>query len=352
MGEFQNNMLFGIINLNTVPPWKTEAEEIRDELEQIKVADELGFHSAWVAEHNASHYGVISSAAVNLAAVADQTKQIKLGTAVVRLPFYNPIKLAEELAFVDVISNGRLYVGVGKGYDKNEFLAYDIDFTQKDERFLEILDVLKSALRSEKFSYSGEYFNFNNVSTYPRPVQEGGPPIYVMVSQSDSSIINAAKHGYSFILGNQHRLDYEQARRKVALYRETALASGFTEEYVHEVIARSGQQLDLYVAESMEQAIEEYKNGYEYYYNLRNERNIAGDTFRKEIYDHHYFATTKKVIIGPPEKVIRDIEEFRKETGLNHIICWFNTGGQPQQTVLKSMRLFAKEVMPHFNSSK
>ena len=109
MRQLKNNMKFGLFFLNSVAPWKTDAEELRDGLEQIKVADELGFDSAWIAEHNARKYGVVSSTAVYMAAAASQTKQIKLGSAVSRLPLHHPLQVAEDMALVDVISDGRLY---------------------------------------------------------------------------------------------------------------------------------------------------------------------------------------------------------------------------------------------------
>lgn len=350
MSEVNKGMNFGVINLNTVPPWKTESEEILDGIEQFRLADELGFHSAWVAEHNASSYGVVSSAPIYLAAVAAQTKRIKLVTAIARLPLYNPVRLAEELAFVDVVSKGRLYVGVGKGYDEKEFLAYNADFSQRNERFFEALDVLKRAFKEENFSHSGKFFQFNNVTTYPRPVQEGGPPIFVTVTKEDASMINAAKNGHSFVLGNNHHVSYTDARRKIALYRKTALEHGFTEQYIDEVIARSSKQLNLYVAETTEQAVKEYREGYRYYYELRNERGILGYTSDIGDFDYDYFVDSNNAIVGSPEKVMKDIEHFRDETGLNNLVCWFNIGGQPQEQVLNSMRLFAKEVMPHFSN--
>jgi alkanesulfonate monooxygenase SsuD/methylene tetrahydromethanopterin reductase-like flavin-dependent oxidoreductase (luciferase family) len=170
----QKKMSFGLFFLNSVSPWKTDAEEIRNGLEQIRLADELGFESAWVAEHNARSYGVVTSASVYLAAAAAQTKNIKLGTAVARLPLHHPLQLAEELNLVDVISNGRLYVGVGKGYDPLEFSAYNIDYEERHEKFTESLDILKAALNQPVVSYSGKFFNFNDISVYPRPVQS--PP--------------------------------------------------------------------------------------------------------------------------------------------------------------------------------
>lgn len=338
-------MKFGLFFLNSIPPTKTDAEELRDGLEQIKVADELGYEAAWIAEHNARSYGIVSNTAVYLAAAAATTSRIKLASGISRLPLHHPLKVAEDMNLVDVISKGRLYLGVGKAYDKLEFDAYNIDFEERHDRYLESLDILTAALQSERVTYSGQFYNIENVPVYPRPVQKDGPPIFVMVSGNDASMVNAAKQGHSFMLGG---IPNEDTKHKIKLYRETALASGLSEEYVESVIARSGKLLFCYVAETTEQAQEEYRAGLEWYMNTRDSRPTFGVIERERNVDYERFLQSENTLVGSPEKVIEDIKNFRKETGLNNIILWMNIGGQPQANVLKSMRLFNEKVMPHF----
>ncbi|MBS4214630.1 LLM class flavin-dependent oxidoreductase [Neobacillus rhizophilus] len=345
MTNHKNEMSFGLFFLNSKSPFKSEDEELRNGLEQIKVADELGFHSAWMAEHNARDYGVVTSSTVYLAAAAAQTKRIKLGSAVARLPLHHPMQLAEEMTLVDVISNGRLYVGVGKGYDKLEFDAYNVDFDERHARFEESLDILKAALTNPRISYSGQFFNFSDIPINPRPIQQPGPPLFVMVSQNDASIINAAKDGYSFVLGG---IKNDDTLHKISLYRETALAAGYSEDYVNDAMARSGKLLFVYVAETDEQAYEEFKEGLMWYMSERDNRPVFGVVQRDKVLDYNEFLKSENAIVGSPDKVRRDIEKFQKETGLNNIICWMNIGGQPNDRVIKSMNLFSKEVMPYF----
>ena len=341
----QQSMKFGLFFLNSVPPTKTDAQELRDGLEQIQVADELGYEAAWIAEHNARSYGVVSNTAVYLAAAAATTKNIKLASGITRLPLHHPLKVAEEMNLVDVISNGRLYLGVGKGYDKLEFDAYNIDFEARHENYLESLDILTAALQSERVTYSGQFYNIENVPVYPRPVQKDGPPIFVMVSGNDASIVNAAKQGHSFMLGG---ITNEDTNHKIKLYRESALASGLSEEYVESVISRSGKLLFCYVAETTEQAQEEYRAGLEWYMSERDSRPTFGVIDRERNVDYERFLQSENTLVGSPEKVAADIERFREETGLNNIILWMNIGGQPQANVLKSIKLFSEQVMPRF----
>ncbi|MEK4922649.1 LLM class flavin-dependent oxidoreductase [Cytobacillus sp. FSL R5-0569] len=342
-------MTFGLFFLNSVAPWKTDAEELRDGLEQIKVADQLGFHSAWIAEHNARAYGVVSSTSVYLAAAAAQTNTIMLGSAVSRLPLHHPLQLAEDMALVDIISNGRLYLGVGKGYDALEYEAYNIDFDQRHEKYLESLDILTTALKNEKVTYAGKFFDIKDIPVYPRPVRRSGPPIFVMVSGNDSSIINAAKQGHSFVLGG---ITNEDTNHKIALYKKSALESGLTPEYVENAVARSGKLLFCYVAETTEQAQEEYRKGLEWYMSERDNRPTFGVIDRERNIDYQRFLQSGNTLVGSPEKVIHDIQEYKRITGLNNMILWMNIGGQPQQQVLKSMKLFSEKVMPYFSQTE
>lgn len=337
-------MKVGLFFLNSIAPWKTDAEELRNGLDQIKLADELGFDSAWVAEHNARKYGVVSSPPQYLAAAAAQTKRIKLGTGVVRLPFHHPLKLAEELAMLDIISDGRLYVGVGKGYDAYEFEAYNIDFDERHDRYQEILDIVTAALQNERVTYSGKFYNIQDVPVYPRPVQKPSPPIFVMVSQNDASIIRAAKQGHSFMLGG---ITHEDTLHKINLYKKTALESGFSQQFVDETLDRSGKLLFCYVAETDEQAAEEYKEGLMWYMSVRDNRPTFGVIDRERNLNYEDFLNSENTIVGSPEKVTELLLKYREETGLNNVICWMNIGGQPHDNVIKSMRLFAEKVMPN-----
>jgi alkanesulfonate monooxygenase SsuD/methylene tetrahydromethanopterin reductase-like flavin-dependent oxidoreductase (luciferase family) len=345
MAVLGKDMTFGLFFLNSVAPWKTDAEELRNGLDQIKLADELGFHSAWIAEHNARAYGVVSSTAVYLSAAAAMTKNIKLGSAVSRLPLHHPLQLAEDMALVDVISDGRLYLGVGKGYDKLEFEAYNADFDDRHDRYLESLDILTTALQNPTVNYSGKFFDIKDIPVYPRPIQNPRPPIFVMVSGNDASMINAAKQGHSFVLGG---IKNDDTKHKIGLYREHALASGLPQEYVEEAVARSGKLLFCFVGDTTEEAQEDYRQGLEWYMSERDNRPTFGVISRDREVDYDSFLQSENTLVGSPEKVIRDIERYKQETGLNNIILWMNIGGQQQEKVEKSMKLFSEKVMPHF----
>jgi alkanesulfonate monooxygenase SsuD/methylene tetrahydromethanopterin reductase-like flavin-dependent oxidoreductase (luciferase family) len=168
-----------------------------------------------------------------------------------------------------------------------------------------------------------------------------------MVSGNDASMVNAAKQGHSFVLGG---IKNDDTKHKISLYREQAIASGLTHEYVEEAVARSGKLLFCFVAETTEQAQEDYREGLEWYMSERDNRPTFGVISREREIDYDSFLKSENTLVGSPEKVIKDIERYKEETGLNNIILWMNIGGQQHDKVVKSMKLFSEHVMPHFES--
>ena len=146
-------------------------------LEQVQYAEELGFESVWIAEHHSSRYGIFPSLMPILSHIAAQTQTIRLGAGVSVLPFHNPIRLAEEAAMVDVLSNGRLNFGVGRGSADYEYGNFKIDFDSRDTRFQEALDIILGLWTTEDFTYHGQYYQVDGLTIAPKPFQKPHPPV-------------------------------------------------------------------------------------------------------------------------------------------------------------------------------
>jgi alkanesulfonate monooxygenase SsuD/methylene tetrahydromethanopterin reductase-like flavin-dependent oxidoreductase (luciferase family) len=219
-------MDFGVMNLFSVPTHDgTDHRIIGEHLEEVQMADELGFDTVWLAEHHFSHYGVAGSPLLVGAAIAERTRRIKIGTAVLVLPFYNPVRLAEEIATLDVISRGRVIVGCGRGYQPLEFAGFGIDPAEAKDRYNETIEVLQLALTQENWSYHGKFHDFDNITTYPRPFTPGGP-----------QIVHAALNPESFsYLGSRGRrvltsptfAPLSRMRRCFIAYRDALTEAGF-----------------------------------------------------------------------------------------------------------------------------
>ncbi|MDI5941550.1 LLM class flavin-dependent oxidoreductase [Micromonospora sp. DH15] len=174
------------MNLFPVSDGTSDHQVLRETLDEIQLADELGFDSIWLAEHHFSKYGILGSPVNFGMAVAERTRRITIGTAVLVLPLHHPLRLAEDIAALDVLSGGRVRIGVGRGYQPAEFAGFGIPLEESKQRYQETLEILRLALSQENFSYHGQIFHYDNVTTYPRPHTPGGPPILQGTVSPDS----------------------------------------------------------------------------------------------------------------------------------------------------------------------
>src|SRR5437763_11868919 len=188
-------MEFGIFNLmGAREPEKTAAQVFAEVAEQTRLADELGYSIAWFAEHHFSNYCLCASPLVMVAHCASITQKIRLGTAVVVLPLYNPARLAAEVATADALSNGRLMLGIGAGYQPYEFDRFGVDLKQNLEMTEEFAEILDLALNQDFFSYEGKHYRLPKTHIPARTVQKP-LPIYV-AGHTQAMFRAAARHGY------------------------------------------------------------------------------------------------------------------------------------------------------------
>jgi probable F420-dependent oxidoreductase len=156
---------------------RTFAHEYRETVELVRLAEQAGFDSAWVSEHHGASDGYLPSLLVLLAALAEATERIALGTGVILTPLHDPIRLAEDAAVVDQLSGGRLVVGLGLGWREEEFRMLRIPFDERLARHVDTVGVLRRAWTGQRFSFEGRAFRYDQVRVTPPPAQPGGPPI-------------------------------------------------------------------------------------------------------------------------------------------------------------------------------
>lgn len=344
-------MDFGVMNLFSVPRGVgTDAGIIHEHLEEVELADRLGFDTVWLAEHHFSHYGVAGSPLLMGAAIAERTERIKIGTAVLVLPFYNPLRLAEEIATLDVISHGRVVIGCGRGYQPIEFAGFGIDPDESRDRYNEVVDILELALSQENWSYEGKYHSFQNITTYPRPYTPGGP-----------QLVHAALNPESFAyLGNKGRrvltsptfAPLSRMVRCSEAYKEGLKKGGFDPEefgfpYMQQVWPGSREE-DLEAA--AEAALEWWRiqNGM----SPRGREALAEERERWEKTQRNVETLNVEKIFthggafGDPHKVADIIVELHRELGITEYIGWFRIPTLDRSISLRAMETFAKEVMP------
>ncbi len=325
----------------------------KEVLDEIEHAETLGFESVWLPEHHFAVYGMLGNPLVFAAAVAQRTKEMRIGTAVVLLPFQHPLRLAEDAALVDTMSGGRLMLGVGRGYQPLEFNGFGVDQGKSSAMFEESFPILKQALSGEEVQLDGEFWKINEpTAIFPKPLQQPHPPFY-LASVSSRSLEVAARHGMSLLRAPQFsNLDSVNAAFDVY--------TGKLVEHGHDP-ASLDQPLSIrvYVAETNEEAKAEAHHALWFYHLLASL--VPGAPGREAVpagYEDYPFDPSvlsgltvddvwdRGTAFGTPDRVIEILKTYMQKSGTRHLICQMRIGGLEHEKVLRSMELFTSEVMP------
>ena len=354
-------MDFGLFFINEKPPGMSDEVVISNALEQCKLADELGFESVWLGEHHFSPYGTMPDTLLFGAAVAQITERVKIGTAVIVPTFTHPVRVAEQIAMLDVISGGRFRVGLGRGYQSREFNGYGVPQNESTDRFREATEIIDGLLTYENFSYEGRFWSVHDLTLAPRPVQRPRPPIYVAGSATPSSTEWLVAKNYRCLTGNPYSLDpgssdevghvlvEEQKRQGKTPSLEHAwgllhnILVGDTDEAAAAAF-RTNWHLGndyLYTYARVVEEGEELPEDYKYYSRMHE----IWATLRATDYDD--MLAMRGSLVGSPDLVAEKLVKLYEDTGFSKQLMWMNRGGAvPQKDMLHSMELFATKVMP------
>jgi len=216
--------IFGSAQANSSDLGPETGQGFRDYLDYAVEAEALGFRSSFLVEHHFTGWNQVSATLMLQTALAMRTTTLRLGTAVIVLPWHNPVLLAEQAATPDLISGGRLDFGVGRGYRHNEFAGFRIPPEEAEPRFEESIEVMTKAFVSrERFSHRGKFWQFDDIVVEPPPAQRPHPPFWVAAG-SEASIRRAAKSGFNLILDQY--ASPEALGQRIALYRREGMANG------------------------------------------------------------------------------------------------------------------------------
>src|SRR3978361_182013 len=218
--------LFGSAQAQRGGPDLDSGQGFRQYIEYNVEAEALGYNSAFVVEHHFTGFGQVSASLTLLTWLAARTKPLRLGPAVMVLPWHNPVLLAEQAATIDLLSGGRLDFGIGTGYRYNEFVGFDLGMDEAREKFEESIGVILKAWTSEeRFSHRGKYWTFNDVIVEPPPFRKPHPAVW-MGAGSDRSIRDVARRGFNLLLG-QYASPADVAHN-IAIFREAVEGMGQT----------------------------------------------------------------------------------------------------------------------------
>ncbi|HKA53441.1 MAG TPA: LLM class flavin-dependent oxidoreductase [Candidatus Binatia bacterium] len=340
-------MNFGLLMPFQNPPrWARPFPELyREQIDQIVRAEELGYDTVWLTEHHFDQDGWSPSLLPLAAGIATRTRRIRIGTFILVLPFQHALRVAEDAATIDILSDGRFDLGVGKGYRVNEFTSFGLPREQRNAMLEEGLEVIRRAWTEECFSFAGRYYQLTDVRLSPRPVQKPHPPIWIG-ARGKKAIERAARMGFH-LMGTgevEQQRDYDRALKQHGRDPKDFFLA---------------QLRWVYVAESREKAWDAVGEHMHYLFTsafplLQQAGDLPADRAMSQPPSLEQLRTLDPTIpggvpvVGTPEDCVRAIERYRQETRVTHLAMGVHLPGLAPEKVRGCLELFAREVMPHF----
>ncbi len=308
----------------------------KDYIEYVIEAESLGYHSSFIVEHHFTGFGQVSATLNLLTWIGARTTTLRLGTAVIVLPWHDPVLLAEQAATLDLLSGGRLDFGIGKGYRHNEYVGFRIPMEDGQSRFEESIDIMTKAFTSnERWSFEGKHWGYEDIVVEPPTVQRPHPPFWQGAGHPES-IRRVAARGHNLLLDQFASMD--ETLRRFNIYRDAMIANGFGFNPNQVAVARA-----FYVAkdEADKQAAVDRRIAAQRRLHDISQRPDGNNTASIMAFSDTREASEESALYGNPDEICRKIERLQA-AGVEYMLL--NGGG----TSRENLRRFAKEVMPHF----
>ncbi len=285
-------------------------------LQRIEIMDRSGYDAVWLAEHHFSSFSVCPSVHMVGVLASARTRRLRIGTGVSLAPFYHPLRLAEEVALLDLLSGGRVNWGAGRGFARIEFEAFGVPPDESTSRFRETVEIVLKAWTEERVSFAGQYFRFDGIEVLPKPAQRPHPPVW-MAASSEGAIEWAAGSGFS-ILMDPHSSAAEIGRKR-RFYGERLTAAGFSEAGRDIPVARL-----VALGRNAAEAAAVAHNGAQWIVNSylgAQHRPVMQSSFSPEGVDPVRRYLDEVILHGTPDAVVDQILGLREEIGLDYLLC-------------------------------
>jgi len=341
------------------PPTVPDYVALEQTLELGHLVEPLGFDCLWASEHFSTPYGMVPNVIQWLTYWAARTEKIDVGSIVVVVPWWNPVRLAHEVAMLDILLRGRRFkMGVGRGIAPDEYNALGVPQDQSRERFNETIEILKLGLTKQRFSYDGKIFKIPEISIRPGPRHSDLGDNILCAFNTPESMVFAAERGFGQLFVPATPIG--EMRKNVIKYNEIRAGQGLPPDqptiYLWGYCVANERNVDKgvnYFRRYQGEAATHYGfddaskflhiKGYESYADLTKTLGGIGASQFDNPFDDPFLANQA---IGTPEQIIERVERLQKMTGVKEIMLVFNYGGMPHEESLASMELFAKEVLP------
>lgn len=335
-------------------PWDDSSfHEIYDEgIDLVQLAESVGFDSAWASEHHFADDGFSPSPVTALTAFAVATDDIELGTSIALAPFYEPLRLAEDVAVLDQIAGGRVSIGIGLGYREQEFQGYRLSRDDRVQLTIETVDLMKKAWTEEEFTFEGELLKYGPATLSPQPASEPRPRV-IIGANIPKAVRRAARHADAYMPSRAS--DVDDVVNQYRIFRD--------EKAKHDNPV-GGYELPVMfygmVAEDRDTAWEKMRTGFAYFDDVHaNFRTSSPDKWFKVEDSSDPLSDTispererelqEKAIYGSPSDIIDSIEDLRSKLSDDlHFIFRPRHPGMAYEDVAEAVQLFGDEVIPHF----
>jgi alkanesulfonate monooxygenase SsuD/methylene tetrahydromethanopterin reductase-like flavin-dependent oxidoreductase (luciferase family) len=311
----------------------------KEALEEAVYGEELGFDSVWLEEHHGIHNHYWPSPLMALAGIATRTTRVLLGTDIVILPFYHPVRAAEDTAMLDVISSGRVIFGAAIGYRPPEFELYDVSLDNRGARYAEMLKIMRALWTQDHVDHQGRFFKIKG-SIEPRPVN----PIPIWLGGwGELSLKRAAQLGDAWVPGptaNLEKLLNAQKQYRAFLTDAGKIPADMPNPLTREVVIADTREQAWELAEKfvMVNYRDEYSGGWKHpLIGSQDQTPISLDSLSSD-----------RFIVGNPDDCIAQIKRFEKSFGVDHLICRLYFAGMPHAHIMRELKLLAQEVFPAF----
>jgi alkanesulfonate monooxygenase SsuD/methylene tetrahydromethanopterin reductase-like flavin-dependent oxidoreductase (luciferase family) len=339
-------MKFGVLQFFSWPGRRVPLQTVYERaFQRIDTMERTGYDAVWLAEHHFSTYSVCPSIHIMGTHIAARTERLRIGTAVSLAPFYHPLRLAEEVALLDVLSGGRVNWGAGRGFDATEHKNFGVERKDSYPRFREVVEIVRAAWSNERLTYHGEFHDFEDVEVLPKPLQDP-LPVWLAAS-SPEAVAWSAQNGYSILMdphaphdqialkranyqAELEKAGHSMAGREIPMARNIALGKTQAEA---EEIARQGAQFMFgnYLPAGVGRV------------SANGEKSVPPDALAAGVgsAENPVDAYVNDVVIcGTPEKVIDDLQEFQETLPLDYLMC--------APLSHSSFELFTEKVLPRF----
>ena len=339
-------MKFGLYSSIANPPRGEDLPRCVDEvIKEAQLAEQAGFDSCFFGEHHQDKDGFLPSPLIVCAAVSASTSKLRVGTSVILLPLHHPVRLAEDVVTLDIVSNGRVTLGVGLGYQHADFDAFGVDMENRVELFEEKVQIIRGCWSGREFSFNGQHHQIKNLRVMPDPIQQPHPPIWIGASARVSAR-RAANIGDAIVTTPSTTLD--NTSQLIKEYKVAAEAAGKipTPIIMRDAwIAKSKKEAeDIYGPEVLSAYRYYWKNGLREFQSIKDESELTLDRIAKD-----------RLIMGDPEECLDEFQRWSEGTGADSCLLRLrhaHSGGPSHTQIMKTIDLIGDRIIPYMVSNK